>query len=141
MRQRPVDDAIVFQLRDQTVDDLIAEVDRALSRRPAARVLMTAMSSHATVVAEVISIIRHGEPRTPVTHLTARETEVLAHIRRGHTNREIATQLGVSLSTINKHVENMLEKLPARNRAQAVAEAASYDDPARIKGTQAEHLT
>jgi len=44
---------------------------------------------------------------------------VLDEIRPGLTNREIALRLGVSTSTVNKHVHRVLSKLGARNRAQA----------------------
>jgi DNA-binding NarL/FixJ family response regulator len=41
--------------------------------------------------------------------------------RRGLTNREIATRLYVSVSTVNKHVQSVLKKLHVRTRAQAMA--------------------
>lgn len=53
--------------------------------------------------------------------LTKREQEVLSELRRGRTNKEIAARLGVSTTTINKHVGQVLKKLHARTRAQAVA--------------------
>lgn len=53
--------------------------------------------------------------------LTKREQEVLSEMRRGRTNKEIAQRLGVSTTTINKHVGQVLRKLHARTRAQAVA--------------------
>ena len=53
--------------------------------------------------------------------LTRREKEVLAELKRGRTNREIATRLGVSVTTVNKHVQQVLKKLQVRNRGQAVA--------------------
>jgi DNA-binding CsgD family transcriptional regulator len=37
------------------------------------------------------------------------------------TNGEIAASLGIAISTVKRHVEHILEKLDARNRAQAVA--------------------
>jgi DNA-binding NarL/FixJ family response regulator len=52
--------------------------------------------------------------------LTRRELDVLSAIRRGSTNREIAASLGIALSTVKRHVEHILKKLDARNRAQAV---------------------
>jgi DNA-binding NarL/FixJ family response regulator len=52
--------------------------------------------------------------------LTRRELDVLSAIRRGSTNREIAVSLGIALSTVKRHVEHILKKLDARNRAQAV---------------------
>ena len=53
--------------------------------------------------------------------LTNREHEVLRHLRRGYTNKEMASRMGVSVTTINKHVQNVLKKLRVRNRAAAVA--------------------
>jgi DNA-binding NarL/FixJ family response regulator len=53
--------------------------------------------------------------------LTKREQEVLAELKRGRTNREIASGLGVSVTTVNKHVQQVLKKLHVRNRGQAVA--------------------
>ncbi|TMF71523.1 MAG: helix-turn-helix transcriptional regulator, partial [Chloroflexi bacterium] len=43
-----------------------------------------------------------------------------SELRRGRTNKEIAARLGVSLTTINKHVQQVLKKLHVRTRAQAV---------------------
>jgi DNA-binding NarL/FixJ family response regulator len=61
---------------------------------------------------------------TPLEALSARELEVLAEIRLGRTNREIAARLRVSTSTVNKHVHQVLRKLRVRNRAEAAIIAA-----------------
>jgi DNA-binding NarL/FixJ family response regulator len=53
--------------------------------------------------------------------LTKREQEVLFELRRARTNKEMAALLGVSVTTINKHVQHVLSKLHARTRAEAVA--------------------
>jgi DNA-binding NarL/FixJ family response regulator len=53
--------------------------------------------------------------------LTARELEVLGHLRDGRTNCEIATELFVSPATIRKHLENAFTKLGAHTRTEAVA--------------------
>jgi len=70
-----------------------------------------------------------GPPRPHETHvelepLTARELEVLAEIRLGHTNREIAKALSISTATVNKHVHQVLRKLRVRNRSEAAIVAA-----------------
>jgi DNA-binding NarL/FixJ family response regulator len=53
--------------------------------------------------------------------LTPREKEVSELIAHGARDREIAAQLVLSESTAKKHVQNILRKLHARNRAEAVA--------------------
>jgi DNA-binding NarL/FixJ family response regulator len=53
--------------------------------------------------------------------LTKRELDVLNELRRGRTNKEIAARLHVSITTVNKHVQQILKKLRVRTRTQAVA--------------------
>ena len=53
--------------------------------------------------------------------LTAREQDVLRRIAGGAHDREIAEVLVVSETTVKTHVRNILRKLGARNRAEAVA--------------------
>jgi len=53
--------------------------------------------------------------------LTRRELEVLRLIAAGRTNREIAARLFVGQKTVATHVGNILAKLGAANRVEAVA--------------------
>jgi DNA-binding NarL/FixJ family response regulator len=66
-----------------------------------------------------------GGDRLGRAQLTEREAEVLALMARGLSNAEIAGQLTVSLQTVKTHVTNVLAKLQARDRTQAVI--AAYD--------------
>jgi len=50
--------------------------------------------------------------------LTAREREVLRHIARGYTYRDIARELGISVKTVESHVSSVLRKLQLANRHQ-----------------------
>jgi two-component system nitrate/nitrite response regulator NarL len=53
--------------------------------------------------------------------LTGREGQVLALIREGRSNREIASALAIAEPTVKNHVHHLLEKLAVVNRTQAVA--------------------
>ena len=53
--------------------------------------------------------------------LTTREREVLTHMADGSTNREIASTLFVSESTVKTHINNVFAKLALRDRGQAIA--------------------
>ncbi|HEX6387111.1 MAG TPA: LuxR C-terminal-related transcriptional regulator [Anaerolineae bacterium] len=55
--------------------------------------------------------------------LSPREQEVLRLIAAGASNREIADTLVVAVSTVKKHISNILSKLNATSRTQAVAQA------------------
>jgi DNA-binding NarL/FixJ family response regulator len=53
--------------------------------------------------------------------LSPREHEVLELVARGLYDREIAQRLVIAERTVKKHMQNILRKLHARNRAEAVA--------------------
>jgi LuxR family maltose regulon positive regulatory protein len=55
--------------------------------------------------------------------LTERELEVLRLIAAGLSNREIAQQLFVAVSTVKSHINHIFGKLEAKSRTQAVARA------------------
>jgi LuxR family transcriptional regulator, regulator of acetate metabolism len=63
---------------------------------------------------------RGGDTRL-IESLTARELDVLRLLARGHTNLAIATALMVREGTVKYHVKNILRKLGATSRADAVA--------------------
>ena len=56
-------------------------------------------------------------PRTDLP-LTGREMDVVLAVARGRPNAEIATALGISLSTVKSHLASVQDKLPARNRTE-----------------------
>jgi LuxR family maltose regulon positive regulatory protein len=59
--------------------------------------------------------------------LTSQEQRVLRLLAEGASNQQIATQLVIELSTVKKHMTNILAKLGATNRTQAVVRAREYD--------------
>jgi DNA-binding NarL/FixJ family response regulator len=60
-----------------------------------------------------------GGEGSPLSILSSRELEVLAHLTEGLTDREIADALVISPRTVESHVSNVLRKLGVRNRAEA----------------------
>lgn len=55
--------------------------------------------------------------------LTAREIELLGMVADGQTPQAVATHLGISLRTVQKHLENMHRKLGVASRAELVQQA------------------
>ena len=61
--------------------------------------------------------------RLPNSELSAREREVLTLIAGGKSNKEIATELGITESTVKCHVSVILMRLNVSDRTQAVVSA------------------
>lgn len=99
-----------------------------------------AASGQATFAREVGERLVAGFAGTPAApsepaladrfpHLSARELEVLGLIAAGRSNTEIATELFLGVSTVKSHVNAIFAKLPARDRAQAIALALGSGHP------------
>ena len=69
----------------------------------------------------VESFRRAARSPKPAVNLSAREEEVLILLSKGHTNKEIAEQLSLSVETVGSHLKHIYEKLHVRSRAEAVA--------------------
>jgi len=66
--------------------------------------------------------LRHQpEKGVPGERLTSREIQTLRLISRGLSNKEIAGELRISVSTVKNHVHSVLEKLRVQSRSQAAA--------------------
>ncbi len=67
------------------------------------------------LVRDYLARVQRGELEAGGT-LSTRETEVVKLIAEGHTSREIATILSISVNTVERHRHNVLEKLDLRDR-------------------------
>ena len=70
---------------------------------------------------EAVQSLRETANEAPV--ITRREKEVLQLIAEGLTNAEIATQLFISIPTVNTHRKSLIEKFNATNTAMLIARA------------------
>ena len=61
--------------------------------------------------------------RSPRSHLSPRELDVLKLMIMGKRNKEIATQLAITEGTVKIHVSNILAKLGVADRTEAVTQA------------------
>lgn len=77
------------------------------------------VSSGRTFMSFEVEQILRTKPETDIV-ITRREMEVLTHIAGGMTNNEIAQKLFISITTVDTHRKNLLEKFSARNTAELV---------------------
>jgi DNA-binding NarL/FixJ family response regulator len=107
-----------YVLKDVTRHDLLSTIRRVLrgesvlSSEIAARALQSLAGRPA------------GQTSGPAhALLTPRELEVLEQIVEGHTNRQIAQTLSLSVGTVKIHVEHIIGKLGVADRTQAAVRA------------------
>src|SRR5438270_3961354 len=81
------------------------------------------VASGRRVVGRDLSGVLSAAPgEEPGTQVSERELEVLSRLAKGMTNKDVARELFISQATVKSHVENILRKLGAADRAGAVAE-------------------
>ncbi len=66
---------------------------------------------------------REAPPEQEKDTLSPREREILAHLTKGHSNKQIARNLDVAESTVKIHVQHILRKLNLSSRVQAAVYA------------------
>jgi DNA-binding NarL/FixJ family response regulator len=83
-----------------------------------------AVQHHVVDAIATLPTAQAGRPPSPLpAGLTPREAEVLSLIATGMSNREIAGRLVVTEGTVKSHINHLLAKIGARDRAQAVSYA------------------
>jgi DNA-binding CsgD family transcriptional regulator len=65
--------------------------------------------------------------RSRTDGLTAREIEILRRVTSGLTNRQLASELGVSTRTIDAHLRSVYAKLGVKSRSAATRYAIEHD--------------
>jgi DNA-binding NarL/FixJ family response regulator len=122
------DQSVISALRAGARGYLTKDASGAEIRQSLGRVLQNQAVIDPAVQHHVVDAIAAGSPvpdrRPPSPRpagLTAREAEVLQLIAAGRSNSEIAAELAVSEGTVKTHINHLLAKIDARDRAQAVA--------------------
>lgn len=67
------------------------------------------------------------KPQSDMEQLTKREHEILALLAKGYLYKEIADQLGITLSTVRAHLHTVYEKLHVQSRTEAVVKFLGRD--------------
>jgi DNA-binding NarL/FixJ family response regulator len=108
--ESPLDEELVARSLRQLADEMHEE------EKPADLALGPRRSPEETPVG---APDEHPEAHLLLGLLTPREAEVLRLMARGHTNREIAQELSIALSTVKNHVHTIIAKLEVSDRTQA----------------------
>lgn len=89
--------------------------------------LWLSRASLAMAIADLLGLSDHGDAASADAHradassgLTPRELQVVALVRRGCINKEIAQELGIMEDTVKKHLQSVFTKLGVRRRALVV---------------------
>jgi len=111
-----------FVPRDASTDDLFKAIDCAMNGE-----LLCSPSAAGTMFRRIAAMagIRGSDPGAPP--LTGREREIVRCIDVGLSNKEIARELRIGVSTVKNHVHNILEKLRVNRRGEAAAHVRGID--------------
>jgi len=111
-------DVVLWSLIMAIAGAILAAFDRiVVAGAQAAPVAEPGTDTH---LAAVVS----GNHGAPVVRLSPREQEVLRLVSEGCSNSMIASRLHVTENTVKSHVESLLNRFGARNRAEVVAAAS-----------------
>jgi DNA-binding NarL/FixJ family response regulator len=114
---------VIPWIREFCLDDILSKPEIVGAIR---QVLGGESLLNAGLVAELLQRLDHDAraQAEPASHaLSDREVEVLRLLVAGKTNREIARELILSISTVKTHVEHVIAKLDVADRTQAAVKA------------------
>lgn len=108
-----------YVFRNDSVDNLIATLEQVMNGE-----LQCSNRVSAILLNRVAELATAQDLNSESLHLTQREHEVLQLVKDGLSNKEIANQLIIEVSTVKNHIHNLLEKLHVHTRGEAVAKLA-----------------
>jgi two-component system nitrate/nitrite response regulator NarL len=105
-----------YVTREGAVGDLVSVIESVLRGEAICSPRMVAV-----VLNRLSALAAERTTNSPVDELTVRELQIVELIDVGLSNKEIAAQLSIDVSTVKNHVHHILEKLRVRRRAEAAA--------------------
>ncbi|MOA45612.1 Transcriptional regulatory protein LiaR [compost metagenome] len=86
------------------------------------------MSLQDDVAAKVIPrLLQAKEEATVDASITPRELVIIRLVGEGRSNREIASELGLSIGTVKNHISQIMDKLELRDRTQLAIYAIRHN--------------
>lgn len=107
--------ALSYLLKDSAPEKLLEAVKAAQRGEPVL---------HPRIVKKMMQRVSRKEPQ--IEPLTLKEMEVLKELVKGKSNKEIATDLFISETTVKTHVSSILQKMGVKDRTQAVIKALQH---------------
>lgn len=108
-------------LEPDAIDSVNAVIQKATAKNPAQR--YEDALALAAAFREAAALGQAASSDTVVEMLTRREQEILHYIIEGRTNKEIASQLFVTVATVKWYITQIYRKLHVRSRMQAIVRA------------------
>jgi DNA-binding NarL/FixJ family response regulator len=105
-----------YVLRCDPLDHLVCVMRTAVAGETLCTPRISAM-----LLRRVEALAAEARPTPKVPALTPREDQVLGLLDLGLSNQDIAQRLGIEVRTVKNHVHNVLEKVGAHRRGEAVA--------------------
>lgn len=114
---------------------------KAVSRETLLHTLRLIIAGETYVTPQLASRLLKGSEESKLAEpLSGRELQILTELSCGHTNKEIARNVGISEKTVKHYVGRILQKLSVRNRTEAVIAARSLGSQEQLPPTSHAHL-
>ena len=112
--ERTLQSGAVGFLEKQTSSDILA---RAIREVAAGRTFLSPVIARRRQLARKPTLGRDGLPKSNLKRLTPRESEVLQLVAEGSANKQVAAELGISVKTVEKHRQHLMDKLNVHDTA------------------------
>jgi two-component system nitrate/nitrite response regulator NarL len=109
-----------YLLKDMEPEEILAQLESAAAGEMAISTKLTQLLAHA--------LRQDARPESlDEAGMTQRETEILAIVAAGKSNKLIARELDITEGTVKVHVKNLLKKLHLKSRVEAAVWAVEHN--------------